>query len=447
MHLSHGLTASRLRAMAPTLPSGNRYFVGFSGGLDSTVLLAALHEAQVGPLVAVHIHHGLQAAADGWADRCRSVCERMGVALEVQRVHVDVHAGDGPEAAARRARYAAFANVMQAGDCLALAHHMDDQAETLLLNLLRGAGVRGLGAMNALTTFARGWLWRPLLDFPRSALRDWARERDLKWVEDPQNQELRYRRVWLRRELMPNLETVMPGVARRLARTARVAREATVLLEDLAAIDLGEAARDGALDIPLLQKLGPARRHNLLRYWLDVRGFGLPPAAFLDRLDVEVLRARADAEPSLRYGRCEMRRYRDGLYAMAPLVAVPEPASLRWEAGERLALPRGCGRLLAVSPPSQPLQVTVGSRGQRLRPAGRAHARTLKNLFQEAGVPPWQRRRMPMLWLDGEPAWLPGVARSAAWASWCRANGWSASWECPWRAKAVSGATETAGGI
>lgn len=440
MRRSAELNASRLRVAAPSLAAGSRFRVGFSGGLDSTVLLAALHEAEVGPLVAIHVHHGLQAAADRWVDHCRGICERLGVPLEIRRVRVEAGAADGPEAAARRARYAAFVELMEAGDCLALAHHMDDQAETVLLNLLRGAGVRGLGAMPAWTAFSRGWLWRPLLDFPRSALRDWARQRGLMWVEDPQNRDLRYRRVWVRRELMPSLEAAMPGVARRLARAARVAREATGLLADLAAIDLAQAERDDALDIPFLQRLAIARRHNLLRYWLDARGFGLPPAALLDRLDAELLRARPDTEPLVRYARCELRRYRDRLHAMTPLAANPGAVALQWNAEATLLLPPGCGRLVSGSAaPPQPLHVTLGWQGQRLRPAGKDHARSLKNLYQEAGVPPWQRRRTPMLWLDGEPAWVPGVAQTAAWVAWCRTKGWSACWECPWRPEPVDG--------
>ncbi|HEU0197345.1 MAG TPA: tRNA lysidine(34) synthetase TilS [Nevskiaceae bacterium] len=428
-----------LRAATPELAPPARFRVAFSGGLDSTVLLHALVAAGAHPLSAVHIHHGLQPAADAWVEHCTRACEALGVMLDVRRVHV-ADDGRGPEAAARSARYAAFAAVMRPGDCLVVAHHQDDQAETVLLRLLRGAGTTGLAGMRPLVPFAGGQLWRPLLGWPRAALRAWAEDRGLSWVEDPQNQDRRFRRVWVRHNVLPLLETEQPAVRQALARTAATLAADADVLHELATADLEGLRRGPAVSISGLRKLSAARRHNALRAWLRGRNLGTPSAALLGRVDRELLLAQADTQPLVRFPGCELRRYRDGLYAGAPLPPPPGPERLCWNGSAALVLPPGCGVLRGERAPPEALGVGFQHGGERVLPAGSRHHRPLKHLFQEAGVPPWQRRRTPLLYCAGELVWVPGVALTAAWQKTCAASGWCAVWEAPaWVAESASG--------
>ncbi len=380
-------------------------------------------------LRALHIHHGLQALADDWAAQCQRFSASLGVPFELLRVQVDALDPAGPEAAARTARYDALCAQMQPGDCLATAHHRDDQAETVLLRLLRGSGVQGLSAMRVLRPFAPGWLWRPFLELPRELLYAYAQEQGLRWIEDPHNRDLRYARSWARAELMPLLRERFPQARDSLARTARLAAEAASLLDELAAQDL--AAADGNsehLGVAGLLRLGAARRHNLLHWWLRSGGFEMPAAEVLERIEPEVLSAAPDAEPLLSWAGCELRRYRDRLYAMRPLPSPPSPATALAWTGMELPLPAGCGRLQLAQPPPPGLKVVFMRGGERLKPAGGGHSRSLKNLFQEAGVPPWVRLRTPLVESDGELVYVAGIGGSARWCELLGAAAHTPQW-------------------
>ncbi|MBL6749927.1 MAG: tRNA lysidine(34) synthetase TilS [Nevskia sp.] len=396
-------------------PVAGRLIVAFSGGLDSTVLLHRLASQDLrARVLAAHVHHGLQPAADGWAAQAQARCATLGVPFELLRVRVNPADGGGPEAAARAARYAALRGLMRPGDALVTAHQRDDQAETVLLRLLRGTGVDGLAAMQPLCAFACGWLWRPLLDEPREALREYAQRHGLSWIEDPHNDDPRYARSWLRREVLPLLRTHFPQARDSLARTAVLAAEAAGMLAELAAMDLREARLGDALRIEALLGLSAGRRRNALRHWLRGRGFGVPGAEALGRIERELLTAAADAEPLLAWPGVELRRYREWLYAMAPLPPAPTGQALHWS-GAALVLPAGCGELRRAAPAAAPLKVRFPAGGERFRPRGAAHHRTLKNLFQEAGVPPWVRQRTPLVEQDGALVYIAGLGPGAGW--------------------------------
>ncbi|HWU68500.1 MAG TPA: tRNA lysidine(34) synthetase TilS [Stenotrophobium sp.] len=388
----------------PHLPAQARVWLAYSGGLDSSALLHALASQRLPGLRAVHVHHGLQPQADEWVQHCQAQCATLGVALEVLRVRVDDTHAAGPEAAAREARYDALRSVMRAGDLLATAHHQDDQAETVLLRLLRGTGVHGLSAMRPLQAFAPGQLWRPLLEVTRAQLFRYAQWHRLGWIEDPHNQSPRYARSWLRQELMPRLGQRWPAAAAQLAQAASHCADAADLLDERARADLLDAAlpdSDGyALKIPVLQELTPARRRNLLRYWLRRCGWPVPSAQMLARLQAEVLDARADAQPLLNCGAYEFRRYRERLHVMAPLAQAPVGWSCEWNGEGDCVLPADCGVLQsrAAAPWPRPLTVRLARGGERIRLTRTAHHRTLKNLLQEAAVPPWLRPRLPLLY-------------------------------------------------
>lgn len=399
-----------MSAEAPPLPDGATVWAAFSGGLDSTVLLHALKQAGL-PVKALHVNHNLQQAAGRWVEHCRSLCGQLGVPIYVMDVKVDARDPGGPEAAARAARYAAFRSLMKPGDCLATAHHQDDQAETVLLRLLRGAGVAGLAAMRPLAAFPPGSLWRPLLRFTRADLRGYAERHGLSWVEDPHNLDPRYARSFLRNEIFPRLAQRWPQAVEQLARTAEHCGDAVELLDESAQNDFRAIdAAGGAVSVRGVLRLPRSRRNNVLRWWAARGGFELPPFDALGRLEREVLRARPDAAPVLAWADTELRRFRDGLYLMRRLPPPPAPGTaLEWDGRADLALPPGCGRLKVEAPARAelPLRVVFVRGGERLKPAGARYTRTLRNLFQEEAVPPWVRERLPLVELDGE---LAGVA-------------------------------------
>jgi tRNA(Ile)-lysidine synthase len=403
---------------APSLPPGATVWAAFSGGLDSTVLLHRLWKEGL-PVRALHVNHHLQPAANRWVELCKETCAQLGVPIYVLDVKIDPNDPAGPEGAARAARYDAFTSLMKPGDCLATAHHQDDQAETVLLRLLRGSGVAGLAAMRAVAPFQGGTLWRPLLRQTRGALREYAERNRLSWIEDPHNQDPRYARSFLRHEIFPRFTQRWPQAIELLARTAEHCADAVELLDQLAAADLRKAAAPGkgaALSVQRLLALPRARRNNVLRYRAAAGGFELPPFDALARLEREVLRARPDGAPKLAWGETELRRFRDRLYLMRALPPAPEGLMLEWDGRRDLALPPGCGVLVAVRPARAelPLRVVFARGGERLKPAGARFTRTLRNLFQEEAVPPWIRERLPLVELDGELAAVADRYETAA---------------------------------
>jgi tRNA(Ile)-lysidine synthase len=438
-----------VNVLAGLQPAG--FLVAFSGGLDSTVLLhaAAGLRRDLPPLRAVHIDHGLQAASASWTGHCRRFCETLAIEFIARSVRVDLQCGEGLEAAARRARYAALADLLRPGECLLTAHHLDDQAETVILQLLRGCGPHGLAAMASVDSFAAGMHARPLLDLEREALAEYARAAELSWIDDPSNSDTRLRRNYLRHEILPQLRRYWPAVSRTLARSARHAAAAAELLDERAEEDLGrlQGPRPDMLSVSGLASLSRARADNVLRRWLHCLSLPLPGTAQLERVHKEVLPARPDATPLLSWPGGEIRRYRDWLYAMEPLASPPDPGLvLRWDdLGQPLALPGGASlsaRLVrdgGLRTDLAPLIVRFRQGGERCRPAMRSgHAHTLKGLLQEAGMPPWLRSHVPLLYttsddlpspdVQPEPVAVPGLCIGEG----CRAVAGSEGWQIIW---------------
>ncbi|MGH8035723.1 MAG: tRNA lysidine(34) synthetase TilS, partial [Lysobacterales bacterium] len=329
--MSTPLNTERLCAALPRLAAGGHYVLAYSGGLDSTVLLHLLHIARL-PVKAVHVHHGLRPEADRWAEHCRAQCADLNIPFELRRVNITGQSELGLEAAARAARYAALAQSLGPQDVLLTAQHQDDQAETVLLQLLRGAGPHGLAGMPALASFGAVRFARPLLGYTRAELEAYAKCHGLRWVEDPSNHDPAIKRSHLRQHLLPEIERQWPGSAGALARSARLQAEAAELLGDLAQADatLCTIAGSKALSVAALNMFKPVRQRNLLRHWLAKQQLPLPAAVHLDQVLSEVLLARADANPCLRWPGAELRRYRDSLYAMPPLPPAPT-ASIPWD--------------------------------------------------------------------------------------------------------------------
>lgn len=399
--------------LASPLPDGSaRLWAAYSGGLDSIVLLHLLsrlrERGRLPAIGALHVHHGLQALADDWAAHCAAQCQRLGVGLQVLRVRIDPADPSGPEAAARRARYDALRAAMGEAEVLATAHQLDDQAETFLMRALRGSGQRGLAAMRPLQRFGPGWLWRPLLGRSRAELEAYARQHRLAWIDDPHNADPRYERSWLRQQLTPLMRQRWPAATLNLARSAALSAEADGLLGELAAIDDRACAAGGGLSCSAVLALSPARRRNLLRARIDALGLPPPPHAVLLRLD-DLLLARRDAMPLLHWPGGELRRYRDLLWMMPPLPDEPGRWQAHWNGRGVLQLPPGCGEIESSDGQGRPVQVRFAAGGEGLVMHAGGPRRPLKNLFQEQAVPPWQRRRTPLIYVGDELCWVGGL--------------------------------------
>jgi len=404
----------KLAELAGLAGAPRRYVVAFSGGLDSTVLLHALalsRDAAAPPLLAVHVDHGLHSDSAAWCRHCRSFAQSLGVEFIDMAVRIPGRSGHGAEAAAREARYNALRSVVEHGDWLLSAHHKDDQAETLLLNLMRGSGPAGLAGIAAVRPFADAWLVRPMLDVSRAALREYADAQGLAWIDDPSNEDQQFDRNYLRHDIMPRLENRWPGVIDRIRRSATLAGEASQLLDQLADADYRRlGTRPDRLELTGLRALGPERQRNVLRYVVRETGLPSPPAAQLQSVITDLIPARDDAQPVVQWPGAEVRRYRDNVYILTPWAAaqygavVPIPGDC---AAQTIALHAGLGELhfepdaprgLADAVVRAGLEVRFRSGGEEIKPVGQSHTRKLKKLLQEEGVVPWMRERLPLLY-------------------------------------------------
>ena len=398
-----------------------RVAVAFSGGLDSTVLLHLLHAvAARNPLQlsAVHVDHGISPRSADWAQACARRCATLGIPLHAERVQVARDGKHGLEAAARAARYAVFARLQV--DAIALAHHLDDQAETVLLQLLRGAGAQGLSAMPQLRLQpgSHVMLVRPLLEIARGALAACARDHGMEWVEDESNASLAPDRNYLRHAVLPHIAARFPGYRETLMRSSRNLADLAAIAEEVARADAGGAARGEALSVAALRGLSPARRLNALRWFLRSQHAAVPPRARLEEALSQLLGAGVDRTPSITLGDVALRRHR----GLVQLVAVQPAATgwrIAWHGEAELQLPSGLGvlRFRAVQGAGlsvarlqgAPVSVAPRAGGERFKPAASRLQRSLKDLLREAGVAPWQRERMPLVFCGEQVAWVPGL--------------------------------------
>ncbi len=406
-------------ALAHHVP-GRVVWVALSGGLDSSLLLsvaAPLARRRGIDLRAIHVNHGLQASASDFETYCRELCGSMAVSLVVAHVSVSP-AGQGVEASARDARYQAFSHHLSAGDRLWLAQHADDQAETLMLAALRGSGVRGLAGMPVVRQWRGISIERPWLSLGRSALAREAQRRELAWCEDPTNAEVRFDRNYLRHRVLAPLRQRWPHAVEALARSADHLQEADELLGELAEIDLAEAGSDpGCLRLSTLRGLRSSRRRLLIRHALERLGLPMPPETRLFELERQLSAAAPDRQPLLYWAGGEARIWRHHLYLMAPLFPVDPGWQVAWDGVSSLETP--WARYSYELRPLQggttsPLCVSLRQGGERLRLAGRG-TRDLKRLLQEAGIPPWQRDRLPLVWCGDELVAVLGVLSAQGW--------------------------------
>jgi tRNA(Ile)-lysidine synthase len=412
------------QSLAAHVPAGATIAVALSGGRDSVVLLdalAAVAPARGNNVTAIHVHHGLSANADAWAQACVERCAALHVACEVRRVAVMPQPRASLEALARHARYDALADGARriGAAVVALAHHRNDQAETLLLQLLRGSGPHGLAGMPAWRQDAAGiaW-WRPLLGIPRARIDAYARERALRWSDDESNADSRHARNAVRHSVMPALQSIAPQADVTLARAAAHQADAARLLDELAEQDGRDASDGTTLLCHALDALSPHRARNLLRWFL--RGHGLPApstarlAAMLDQLrgargDAVTRLAHAGVEIGVHQGRIVLHR------------APPDRFDICWRGETALALPHGTvtfghaeGAGIDLSLATGDVHVRSRAGGERFQVAQERPRRALKSVLRDAGIPPWERRGLPLVWCGNALAAVAGLGVDAA---------------------------------
>ncbi len=413
---------------------GAPILVGYSGGLDSTVLLHQLTkdiDARARGLRAIHVHHGLHPDADAWAAHCARSCALLHIPLLAVHVEVDRNSGLGLEGAARQARHFAFNGALRDGEILALAHHRDDQAETFLMRALRGSGVDGLAAMRPWRAYAHGWLWRPLLDHSHKALRACADEQALQWIEDPANADADFDRTFLRTRLLPLLRERWQHADVGLARSAGLSAQAADLLDAEDAVQLAHVQRsDRTLDAEALQALPAARRARLLRRW--IAGLGLPPlpGQGVAHIETDLLGTRPDAEACFDWAGARVQRWRHLLYAAPLHEALPNDFACEWDGRAPLQLPTGDLLELAGAEAFDTcVRVHARHGGERITFPRRSHRHALKQVLLQHGVPPWERARMPLLSAsDGELLAAGDAIVSARLETWLGDRGARLHW-------------------
>lgn len=402
-----------------------RFYIAYSGGVDSHVLLHCCSSiAQLkDKITAVYVHHGLQSEAEAWAEHCEKTAKELGVEFLTLRVDAKAGPGESPEEAARNARYAALKSLLNVGDALLLAQHREDQLETVLLQLFRGSGLRGLSGMPERQVFGSGVMLRPLLNTPKQAICDYAAAHQLSWVEDPSNQSNDYDRNFLRNAVVPLLKQRWQAIDKTVARSAKHCADAQVLVEEVAD-ELFSAVfnpADQALCISRLMEHLHHPQQLIIRHWLRHLGLKMPAQAFVERILSEVVAAAGQRDPVLSGQGYSIRRYRDKLHCLVNLSgtdlqlskgrqAVPEALeNLVWPNGQA-SIKIDHERILFCMPSSkgilreqwQKAKVEIRFRrgGEKICLPGRQGHHSLKNLFQEAGIPPWERDAIPLVYLD-----------------------------------------------
>jgi tRNA(Ile)-lysidine synthase len=423
-----------------------RFYIGYSGGVDSHVLLhcCASIAQLTGKLTAVYVHHGLQAEAESWAGHCEQTAKDLGVEFLTLRVNAKAASGESPEEAARNARYAALKSLLNVDDVLLLAQHREDQLETVLLQLFRGSGLRGLSGMPECQAFGAGVMLRPLLNTPKQAISDYAQAHQLSWVEDPSNESNDYDRNFLRNAVVPLLEQRWPALDKTVARSAKHCADAQVLVDEVAdeLFDAVYNPADKTLCISRLLEHHSHQQQLIIRHWFRHRGLKMPSQAKVERILSQVVAAAGHRDPALSGQGYTIRRYRDKLYCLTDLhlpeghqagkpganQTVQEALQNRiWPVGQEALIKITNGRVLFYRQSSKgiPLEqwqaanveVRLRQGGEKICLPGREGHHSLKNLFQEAGVPPWERDVMPLIYLNGKLAAVGDKWISAAFYS------------------------------
>ena len=386
-----------------------KFVVAFSGGLDSTVLLCCMNALNL-PIQAVHINHHLQDESDQWESHCKKICDLWDIDFYVNHVEVNKLSKISIEESAREERYNKLFQFINKHDCLVTAHHKNDLAETFILQLLRGAGPAGLSAMSTEQKLSTGYLLRPLLEYSRTDLLEYAKLYSLTWVDDPSNESMNFDRNYLRKKVLPIIEKRWPGAIQTIARASELQANSISCLRELANIDLCIAATDDStiLDVIPLQKLSNERLSNALHCWISNHDMRSPNKKLMDHIVKDIVKKDdIDTSPVQTWMDGEVRRYRDRIYLIKPLSIHDPNQVFEWNIHRALyiesldlTLKKSDLDQLGIQLPEGVNVLTVRFRtgGERLKPVGNSHHRSLKNLFQESNIPPWERDRIPLLY-------------------------------------------------
>jgi tRNA(Ile)-lysidine synthase len=404
----------QLRDNLTALTVSKKLLIAYSGGLDSHVVLhalATLPPSQGFQVRALYIDHGLQAIAKQWPQHCLTVCKALGVDCDIVALNLTLPKGESLEAVARKARYYAFAQQLQQDEVLITAHHQDDQAETVLIQLFRGAGVNGLAAMPSIKAFAKGVHVRPLLDQSRQALAQYAKHYALNYIDDPSNQAQCYDRNFLRHSIIPQLKNRWQSINAVLGRVTQHQAEAKHLLAEYLQQDMPllTGRCHGTLSIQKLKQLSEARCKAVIRFFLAQKGFLAPSEKKLRHILSDVLDAQPSASPCVHWQGVEVRRYQDDVYAIKPLSQHNAQQIIYWNIAQPLQLPQlnkilNSNQLDAIYPllkKDDPIvEVRFRQGGETLYQADRKRTKSLKKIFQEMQVPVWERARIPLIYID-----------------------------------------------
>jgi tRNA(Ile)-lysidine synthase len=393
--------------------------VAYSGGLDSTVLLHSL--SKFGShypfrLSAMHVHHGLSKNADDWANFCTKSCDDLSIPLTISKVDIDKRNGLGIESTARNARYSCL-NEVQA-DYICLGHHQNDQAETLLLQLVRGAGVKGLAGMAQIDK--RRKLLRPLLNFSRLELEEYAKQYCLRWIEDESNDDTQFDRNYMRHSILPALYDRYPAITQTLSRTAVNLAEANDLLDDLASIDAKNYCHFQKIILEAFKFLNKPRQANLMRWWLGQNHMMMPSAKQLEQILNQILYAKSDALVKIKIAENQyIRRFQGVAYLIQDRIKTM-PINLLWQGEAELILSDNSKLVFntklgegLVLPHGVKLRIKNREGGERFKPVIGRPSRTLKVVLQSTAMPPWQRERLPLIYMDETLVYIPNVGAAA----------------------------------
>lgn len=419
------------------LAAGRPVCIAYSGGVDSHVLLhllATTRHPQLPAVRALHIDHGLNPASTKWAEHCQQVAEKLDISVETIRVTVENIDELGLEAAARQARYHAFRYDLAEDEVLLTAQHQQDQAETLMLQLLRGAGPTGLSGMWPEVSLDGLTIVRPFLNISKDDILHYASLHQLDWIDDPSNADLTLNRNFLRHQIWPVLSARWPAVSKTLSRSAEHCREAVTLMRELAELDAQSVCPEDTkqLSLPALLTLPEARQRNLLRYVIETTGLSLPSTVILQRILDEVCTAAEDRTPEVRWPGAEVRRYREQLYISPSQEetldlgeqAISGTGDIRLADGRMLKWQLSSGQGLKQHVLNGPLLLKFRQGGERIRLQGHAQHKSLKQLFQEWDIPPWQRQQIPLLFVEQELVAVVGYGYAEHYAADIGEKGW-----------------------
>ncbi len=428
-----------------TLSENSNYVVAYSGGVDSHVLLYCCKQLAL-PVRAVHVHHGLQDVADDWVKQCQRYCESQNIKLDVLYVDANKKQGQSPEETARIVRYEALQNNLVDDDCLLTAQHLNDQAETLLLQLFRTASAAGLSAMPAAKCIGLNTHIRPLLSFSRTEIECYAKDNNLTWLEDPSNQDISFDRNYLRKEIIPHLERRWPEVVKQLSTVAGLQSNNLQVLEDMAAIDLSNAVTmpcDGlqsgvfevmsTLSVDKLKQLSPSRLLNVLRYWVKTTLRNKPSRNLLEEIEKTLIHVQSDANPEIIFSGYVFRKFQGNLYLLKDNRDGKSEIEQGWSPVSPLNLSNLKVQLKAVDTDGglsrqllkESLKVGFRKGGETFHPVGRRHSQSLKKLLQEANVPPWERDVIPLVYFKEELIAVGGLWVSKEFSVADGESGWS----------------------